>query len=66
MNEMESVERSLKQMEENVKAVQAIAVPGLAKWGQDRLEECQERWAELSAQVRTFYFYFTLSLNGRG
>ncbi|XP_023808856.1 utrophin isoform X3 [Oryzias latipes] len=51
VNEMESVERSLKQMEENVKAVQAIAVPGLAKWGQDRLEECQERWAELSAQL---------------
>ncbi|XP_024146227.1 dystrophin isoform X3 [Oryzias melastigma] len=51
VNEMESVERSLKQMEENVKAVQAIAVPGLAKWGQDRLDDCQERWAELSAQL---------------
>uniref|UniRef100_A0A667Z2P6 Utrophin n=1 Tax=Myripristis murdjan TaxID=586833 RepID=A0A667Z2P6_9TELE len=52
VNEMESVESSLKQMRENVSAVQGAAVPGLAKWGQDKLEECQGRWDTLSKQVR--------------
>ncbi|XP_072217831.1 utrophin isoform X3 [Leuresthes tenuis] len=51
VNEMELVERSVKQMEENVSAVQATAVPGLAKWGQDKLDECQGRWAMLSKQL---------------
>ncbi|KAM4522124.1 utrophin isoform 2-T2 [Odontesthes bonariensis] len=51
VNEMELVERSLKQMEENVSAVQATAVPGLAKWGQDKLDECRGRWATLSKQL---------------
>uniref|UniRef100_A0A4W6CVG9 Utrophin n=1 Tax=Lates calcarifer TaxID=8187 RepID=A0A4W6CVG9_LATCA len=50
VNEIESVEGSLKQMGENVSAVQAAAVPGLAKWGQDKLDEFrgshQERVAE--------------------
>uniref|UniRef100_A0A3P9N7W7 Utrophin n=1 Tax=Poecilia reticulata TaxID=8081 RepID=A0A3P9N7W7_POERE len=50
VTEMELMERSLMQMEENVKAVQATAVPGLAQWGQDKLDHCRERWATLSKQ----------------
>ncbi|KAJ3606664.1 hypothetical protein NHX12_026183, partial [Muraenolepis orangiensis] len=48
VNEMESVESSLKQMRENVCAVQGAAVPGLTNWGQDNLDQCQARWDELS------------------
>ncbi|KAM9339039.1 utrophin isoform 1-T1 [Symphorus nematophorus] len=51
VNEMESVEGSLKQMGENVSAIQAAAVPGLAKWGQDKLEECRGKWDTLSKQL---------------
>ncbi|XP_041661475.1 utrophin isoform X3 [Cheilinus undulatus] len=51
VNEMESVEGSLKQMAENVSAVQMAAVPGLAKWGQDKLNECQSKWDSLSKQL---------------
>lgn len=50
---MESVEGSLKQMKENVSAVQAAAVPGLATWGQDKLDECRSKWEALSKQVNT-------------
>lgn len=61
MNEIESVEGSLKQMGENVSAVQAAAVPGLAKWGQDKLDEFRGRWDTLSKQVRkTLYVSFCL------
>lgn len=49
---MELIERSLKQIEENVKAVQTAAVPGLVKWGQDKLDNCQGRWDKLSKQVK--------------
>ncbi|XP_039638668.1 dystrophin isoform X5 [Perca fluviatilis] len=51
VNEMESVEGSLKQMGENVSAVKATAVPGLAKWGQDELDKCQSKWDTLSKQL---------------
>ncbi|GLD72355.1 dystrophin-like protein [Lates japonicus] len=51
VNEIESVEGSLKQMGENVSAVQAAAVPGLAKWGQDKLDESRGRWDTLSKQL---------------
>ncbi|XP_035851563.1 dystrophin isoform X6 [Sander lucioperca] len=51
VNEMESVEGSLKQMGENVSAVKATAVPGLAKWGQDKLDRCQSKWDMLSKQL---------------
>ncbi|XP_067339079.1 utrophin isoform X3 [Channa argus] len=51
VNEMESVEGSLKQMAENVSAVQAATVPGLAKWGQDKLDECWGKWDTLSKQL---------------
>lgn len=49
---MESVDCALKQMGENVSALQAVEVPGLANWGQDMLTECQSRWDSLSKQVR--------------
>uniref|UniRef100_A0A673A2L1 Utrophin n=1 Tax=Sphaeramia orbicularis TaxID=375764 RepID=A0A673A2L1_9TELE len=52
VNEMESVESSLKQMGDDVCAVQAAAVPGLAKWGQEKLDECRSRWDALSKQDR--------------
>ncbi|XP_074541744.1 utrophin [Halichoeres trimaculatus] len=51
VTEMETVEGSLKQMGENVSAVQAAAVPGLAKWGQDKLDECRGKWDSLSKQL---------------
>lgn len=51
VNEMESVESSLKQMGENVSAVQGTAVPGLASWGQDKLDKCQDRWESISKMV---------------
>ncbi|XP_037306138.2 utrophin isoform X1 [Pungitius pungitius] len=51
VNEMESVEGSLKQMGENVSAVQGAAVPGLAKWGQDKLDECRGKWDTLGKQL---------------
>lgn len=52
VQEMESVESSLKQMGENVSAVQGTAVPGLASWGQEKLDQCRDRWASLSKMVR--------------
>ncbi|XP_075869628.1 utrophin isoform X3 [Nelusetta ayraudi] len=51
VNEMESVESSLKQMGENVSAVQGTAVPGLDSWGQDKLDKCQDRWGSLSKKL---------------
>lgn len=48
---MEQMKRSLMQMEENVKSVQASAVPGLALWGQDKLDQCEGRWTKLSQEV---------------
>uniref|UniRef100_A0A3P9CMN6 Utrophin n=1 Tax=Maylandia zebra TaxID=106582 RepID=A0A3P9CMN6_9CICH len=51
VNEMEQVEGSLKHMGENVNSVQAAALPGLARWGQDKLDECQARWTSLSKQL---------------
>lgn len=60
MSEMESVEGSLKQMGENVSAVQSTAVPGLAKWGQDKLDECRSKWDTLSKQVRKNFSLFAL------
>lgn len=49
---MESVDSALKQMGENVSTLQAGEVPGLARWGQDKLSECRSRWDSLSKQVR--------------
>ncbi|KAL7859203.1 hypothetical protein SRHO_G00143500 [Serrasalmus rhombeus] len=51
VGEMEAVESSLKQMGENVAAVQQSAIPGLASWGQQDLEEKQKRWEMLSKQL---------------
>lgn len=52
MGEMEAVESSLKLMAVNVASVQQSAVPGLATWGQEELDEKQRRWDGLSKQVR--------------
>uniref|UniRef100_A0A8C9V4T0 Utrophin n=1 Tax=Scleropages formosus TaxID=113540 RepID=A0A8C9V4T0_SCLFO len=35
----------------NVRSVQACALPGVATWGQLKLEECRSRWEKLSKQV---------------
>ncbi|XP_057175633.1 dystrophin isoform X1 [Triplophysa rosa] len=51
VGEIESVESSLKQMGENVSAVQQSAVPGLTSWGQKELDECQMRWDLLSKEL---------------
>ncbi|XP_051909445.1 utrophin isoform X3 [Hippocampus zosterae] len=51
VNEMESVQSALKQMDENVSAVQAAAVPGLAKWGQHTVGEFRSRLESLSKQL---------------
>lgn len=49
--EMESVESCLKQMKEDVTAVQQSSVPGLVIWGQKELEDSQKRWDSLSKQL---------------
>lgn len=59
---MESVEGSLKQIGENVSSVQAAAVPGLAKWEQDKLVECRSKWDELSKQVKKNFFAHVIYL----
>ncbi|XP_061667826.1 utrophin isoform X3 [Syngnathoides biaculeatus] len=51
VNEMESVQGALKQMDESVSAVKASAVPGLAKWGQSTAEEFRSRLDSLSKQL---------------
>ncbi|XP_073730912.1 utrophin isoform X3 [Misgurnus anguillicaudatus] len=51
VGEMESVESSLKQMVENVAAVQQSAVPSLTSWGQKELDESQMRWDLLSKEL---------------
>ncbi|KAI1897629.1 hypothetical protein AGOR_G00085230 [Albula goreensis] len=51
VNDMETVETALKQMAENVTAVQTCAVPGLTSWGQPQLEEYQSRWETLNKQL---------------
>ncbi|XP_022533278.2 utrophin isoform X1 [Astyanax mexicanus] len=51
MGEMETVESSLKQMGENVAAVQQSAVSGLATWGQEELDGRQKRWETLSKEL---------------
>ncbi|KPP73982.1 utrophin-like, partial [Scleropages formosus] len=51
LNEMGAIEADLNQMLENVRSVQACALPGVATWGQLKLEECRSRWEKLSKQV---------------
>lgn len=52
MSEIESVDSSLKQMAENVAAVQQSSVPALIRWGQEELDDRQRRWDVLSKEVR--------------
>lgn len=52
MSEIESVDSSLKQMAENVAAVQQSSVPALIRWGQEELDDRQRRWDALSKEVR--------------
>ncbi|KAM6954362.1 utrophin [Aplochiton taeniatus] len=51
VTKMESMESALKQMAENVSAVQGASVPELAHWGQETVERCQARWDALSKQL---------------
>ncbi|RXN02867.1 utrophin-like isoform X1 [Labeo rohita] len=51
VGEMESVESSLKQMRENVAAVQQSSVPGLISWGQKELDDNQRRWDALRKEL---------------
>uniref|UniRef100_A0A671MZL2 Utrophin-like n=1 Tax=Sinocyclocheilus anshuiensis TaxID=1608454 RepID=A0A671MZL2_9TELE len=52
VSEMQSVDSSLKQMRENVTAVQQSSVLGLISWGQTELDDSQRRWDTLSKEVR--------------
>ncbi|XP_018585755.1 dystrophin isoform X2 [Scleropages formosus] len=52
LNEMGAIEADLNQMLENVRSVQACALPGVATWGQLKLEECRSRWEKLSKQLQ--------------
>lgn len=52
VSEMESVDSSLKQIKENVVAVQQSSVPGLICWGQKELDDSQRCWDTLSKEVR--------------
>lgn len=51
VSEMESVDSSLKQIAENVSAVQQSSTPALVRWGQEELDHSQRRWDALSKQV---------------
>uniref|UniRef100_A0A9J8AP75 Dystrophin-like n=1 Tax=Cyprinus carpio carpio TaxID=630221 RepID=A0A9J8AP75_CYPCA len=51
VSEMESVDLSLKQMRENVTAVQQSSIPGLISWGQTELDDSQRRWDTLSKEL---------------
>ncbi|XP_051736087.1 utrophin isoform X2 [Ctenopharyngodon idella] len=51
VSEMESVDSSLKQMAENVAAVQQSSVPALIRWGQEELDDRQRRWDALSKEL---------------
>ncbi|XP_057678850.1 dystrophin isoform X3 [Corythoichthys intestinalis] len=51
VNEMDSVQGALKLMDENVRAVQAAAVPGLAEWGQQAAEDLRSQVDSLSKQL---------------
>ncbi|KAG1936105.1 utrophin [Pimephales promelas] len=51
VSEMESVDSSLKQIAENVSAVQQSSTPALIRWGQEELDRSQRRWDELSKQL---------------
>ncbi|TRY54899.1 hypothetical protein DNTS_021319 [Danionella cerebrum] len=51
VGEMESMDSSLKQVIEDVTAVQQSTVPGLSNWIRRELEECQERWDTLSKEL---------------
>ncbi|XP_077060733.1 utrophin isoform X2 [Siphateles boraxobius] len=51
VSEMESVDSSLKQIAENVSAVQQSSMPALTRWGQDELDHSQRRWDALSKQL---------------
>uniref|UniRef100_A0A8C1QGG0 Utrophin n=1 Tax=Cyprinus carpio TaxID=7962 RepID=A0A8C1QGG0_CYPCA len=51
VSEMESVDSSLKQIKENVAAVQQSSVPGLISWGQTELDNSQRRWDTLSKEL---------------
>uniref|UniRef100_A0A673JHB2 Utrophin-like n=1 Tax=Sinocyclocheilus rhinocerous TaxID=307959 RepID=A0A673JHB2_9TELE len=52
VSEMQSVDSTLKQMRENVTAVQQSSVLGLISWGQTELDDSQRRWDTLSKEVR--------------
>ncbi|XP_016380409.1 utrophin-like [Sinocyclocheilus rhinocerous] len=51
LSEMESVASSLKQIKENVAAVQQSSGPGLISWGQTELDDSQRRWDTLSKEL---------------
>ncbi|XP_026097283.1 dystrophin isoform X2 [Carassius auratus] len=51
VSEMDSVNSSLKQMRENVTAVQKSSVHGLVSWGQTELDHSQRRWDTLSKEL---------------
>ncbi|XP_067302903.1 utrophin-like isoform X5 [Pseudorasbora parva] len=51
VSEMESVDSSLKQMGENVSAVQQSSAPALIRWGQEELDDCQRRWDALRKEL---------------
>uniref|UniRef100_A0A671MXB8 Utrophin-like n=1 Tax=Sinocyclocheilus anshuiensis TaxID=1608454 RepID=A0A671MXB8_9TELE len=51
VSEMQSVDSSLKQMRENVTAVQQSSVLGLISWGQTELDDSQRRWDTLSKEL---------------
>uniref|UniRef100_A0A672PMT5 Utrophin n=1 Tax=Sinocyclocheilus grahami TaxID=75366 RepID=A0A672PMT5_SINGR len=51
LSEMESMASSLKQIKENVAAVQQSSGPGLISWGQTELDDNQRRWDTLSKEL---------------
>lgn len=50
-NEMETIERSLKEMKEIESAFRAQPIASINPWAKSRLVDCQSQWEKLSKQV---------------
>lgn len=55
VNEMETIEPSLKEMKEVESALRAQPIASINTWAKCRLVDCQTQWEKLSKQVSSPY-----------
>ena len=55
VNEMETIEPSLKEMKEVESALRAQPIASINTWAKSRLVDCQTQWEKLSKQVSSPY-----------